>query len=114
MQFGRFHGMVLLALGALLLVVQTVVVFKLKAAPADVVAPSRQPAAAEPGRRPLHGLEYLPGVIGVVLAGAGGYALAEASRKSGQQRTEEEKREEDRSFGPEGRHVSTPTIWKER
>lgn len=114
MQFGRFHGVSLLALGALLLLVQTAVIFKEKATPTVATAPSDQPATAQPAGTPWHGLEYLSGVIGVILAGAGGYVLAQASRKSAAQQLAEERREEDRSFGRQGHHVSTPTIWKER
>jgi hypothetical protein len=53
-------------------------------------------------------------VIGIVLAAAGALVLAQASRKGKQEYLEEERRKEDRPFGPEGHHVSTPTIWKER
>ena len=98
MQFGRFHGIALLALGALLLLLQTFVSFRQKAPPGDG-APSAQQAPVSPG------WDYLPGVLGIVLAGAGAYALA---------RTEEARRHEDRSLGGRGHHVSTPTIWKER
>jgi len=113
MQFGRFHGIALLMLGVLLLAVQTVVIFR---APADTKAPSQQPATApaQPAETPFHGAQYFTGVIGTVLAGAGALVLAQASRKGKQEYLEEERREEDRSFGPEGHHVSTPTIWKER
>jgi hypothetical protein len=113
-QFGRFHGIALLALGALLLVVQMVVIFNEKAPPTETTASSQQPPATQPSRAPLPGLEYLSGVLGVVLAGAGAYVLAQASRKGAQKSLEEERQEEDRSFGRRGHHVSTPTIWKER
>ena len=111
MQFGRFHGIALLTLGVLLLAVQTVVIFR---EPTKATAPSEQPAQAQPTEAPFHGLEYLSGVIGIVLTGAGALVLAQASRKGRQEYLEEERREEDRSFGPEGHHVSTPRIWKER
>jgi len=113
MQFGRFHGIALLMLGVLLLAVQTVVIFR---APADTKATSQQPATApaQPAETPFHGAEYLSGVIGIVLAAAGALVLAQASRKAKQEYPEEQRREEDRSFSPEGHHVSTPTIWKER
>jgi tetrahydromethanopterin S-methyltransferase subunit D len=114
MQFGRFHGIALLTLGALLLIVQMVVIFNEKAPSTGTTASSQQPPATEPGRRPLPGLSYLSGVIGVVLAGAGATVLAQASRRGAQKRLEEERQEEDRSSGPRGHHVSTPTIWKER
>jgi hypothetical protein len=56
----------------------------------------------------------LSGVLGIVLAGAGAYVLAQASHKGSQKRLEEERQEEDRSLGRQGHHVSTPTIWKDR
>lgn len=114
MQFGRFHGIALLALGALLLVVQMVVIFDGKAPPTETTASSEQPPATEPSRAPLPGFEYLSGVLGVVISGAGAYVLAQASRKGAQKRLEEERQDEERSFGPRGHHVSTPTIWKQR
>jgi hypothetical protein len=113
MQFGRFHGIALLALGTLLLLVQTVMVFKQKSPAAETTA-SSQPATAQPNGRSLPALDYLSGVLGVVLAGAGAYVLAQASHKGAQKRLEEERREEDRSLGRQGHHVSTPTIWKDR
>lgn len=114
MQFGRFHGIGLLVLGALLLFVQTMLIFREKAPPTETTAPSDQPSAGRPAVAPLHGLEYLSGVVGIVLVAAGGYVFAQASRKTVAQELEEERREEDRSFGKRGHHVSTPTIWKER
>jgi hypothetical protein len=113
MQFGRFHGMALLALGALLLVVQTVVIFRATAPPREAASAQRAPVTP-PGRAALPAWDYLSGVLGIVLAGAGAYALARASHKGELARREEERREEDRSFGRQGHHVSTPTIWKER
>jgi len=113
MQFGRFHGIALLALGAILLFVQVFVTFNEKSPPTEPTPSSQRPAEAQP-RSTLPGLEYLSGVLGIVLAGAGGYVLAQASHKGAQKRLEEEHREEDRSFGRQGHHVSTPTIWKER
>ena len=107
MQFGRFHGIALLALGALLLLLQTFVSFRQKAPPGDG-APSAQQAPVSPG------WDYLPGVLGIVLAGAGAYALARVSHRGELARTEEARRHEDRSLGGRGHHVSTPTIWKER
>jgi hypothetical protein len=114
MQFGRFHGIALLALGTLLLLVQTVVIFKEKSPAAETTASSQQPQAAEPSGRSLPALDYLSGVLGIVLASAGAYVLAQGSRKGAQKRLAEERSEEDRSFGRPGHHVSTPTIWKDR
>src|SRR5690349_14413331 len=111
MQFGRFHGIALLALGALLLFVQVFVTFNEKSPPTEPTATSQQ-LEAQP--RTLPGVEYLSGVLGIVFAGAGAYVLAPASYKGAQKRLEEERRAEDRSFGGQGHHVSTPTIWKER
>jgi len=70
MQFARFHGIALLALGGLLLLVQTVVIFNEKALSTEVTAPSQQPAAASPSGT-LPGLEYLSGMVGIVFVGVG-------------------------------------------
>jgi len=40
--------------------------------------------------------------------------LAQVSHQGTRKRLEEERQQEDRSFGRQGRHVSTPTIWKDR
>jgi len=114
MQFGRFHGIALLALGTVLLLVQIVVIFNDEAPPRETTPSSQPPAAAEPSRAPLPGVEYLSGALGILLAGAGAYVLGQASRKGALKRMEEERQEEDRSSGRQGQHVSTPTIWKER
>ena len=111
MQFGRFHGIALLALGALLLFVQTLVIFRQTAPPAEIAPAAQQAPAKPPGRA---GWDYVPGVLGFVLAGAGALALARTSHRGESARLEEERRQEDRSFGGEGHHVSSPTIWKER
>ena len=113
MQFGRFHAVALLGLGGLLVLVETVVIFKEKAPPTEVAAPAPGPRVAQPGGT-FPGLEYLSGVLGIVFLSAGAYALAQASRKGSEERREEAEREEDRSFGRPGHHVSTPTIWKQR
>ena len=112
MQFGRFHGIALLALGGLLLFVQTVVIFKQTAPPRE--APSSAQQAPVTPRAALPAWDYLSGVFGIVLASAGAYALARASHQGELERREEERQQEDRSFGRQGHHVSTPTIWKER
>jgi hypothetical protein len=114
MQFGRFHGIALLALGAVLLLVQAVVIFHDKVSPRDTTPPSEPRAAAGASRAPLAGVEYLSGALGILLAGAGAYVLGQASQKGALKRVEEERQQEDRSSGRQGHHVSTPTIWKER
>jgi len=114
MQFARFHGIALLALGALLLFVQTVVIFRETAPPGETASSAQQAPVTPPGRAALPAWEYLSGVLGIVLASIGAYALARAGHKGELQRREEERRQEDRSFGRQGHHVSTPTIWKER
>ena len=113
MQFGKFHGIALLALGAILLFVQVFVTFNEKSPATETTASAPQPAKAQP-RGTLPGLEYLSGMLGILLAGTGAYVLAQAGRKGAQKRIEEEHREEDLSVGRQGHHVSTPTIWKER
>ena len=114
MQFERFHGIALLALGALLLFVQTVVIFKQTAPPGEAPSSARQAPVTLPGRAALPAWDYLSGLLGIVLASAGAYALARASHQGELERREEERRQEDRSFGRQGHHVSTPTIWKDR
>jgi len=114
MQFARFHGIALLALGALLLFVQSVVIFKETAPPGEAASSAQQAPVTPPGRAALPAWDYLSGVLGIVLASAGAYALARASHKGELERMEEERRQEDPSFGREGHQVSTPTIWKER
>jgi hypothetical protein len=61
MQFGRFHGIALLALGAILLLVQVFVTFNEKALPQKRRASSPKPAEGRP-RGTLPGLEYCPGM----------------------------------------------------
>jgi hypothetical protein len=114
MQFGRFHGIALLALGALLLLVQIVVIFRATAPPGEAAPSAQQARVTPPGRAALPAWDYLSGVLGIVLAGGGAFVLARASHKGDLERREEERRQEDRSFGRQGHHVSTPTIWKER
>src|SRR5215831_20653417 len=114
MQFGRFHGIALLALGALLLLVQTVMIFKEAAPPGTAASSAQQAPVTPPGRAALPAWDYLSGVLGIVLASTGAYVLARASHKGELERVEEERRHEDGSFGRQGHHVSTPTIWKER
>src|SRR5262250_700849 len=104
--------MALLALGALLLFVQTVVIFKETAPPGEAASSAQQAPVTPPGAA-LPAWEYLSGVLGIVLASAGAYALVRASHKGELERMEEERRQEDPSFGREGHQVSTPTIWKE-
>jgi hypothetical protein len=109
MQFGRFHGIALLTLGAILLFVQAVVIFEDRSASAAKAAALQQRAEtdAQPTEGQLSGLAFLPGIIGIILAGAGCYALVEVRRRGAP-----DAGLEDRSSGP-GAHISTPTIWKE-
>jgi len=74
----------------------------------------RYVVVAMPGRAALPAWDYLSGALGIVLASAGAYVLARASYKGEFERRAEERRQEDRSAGRQGHHVSTPTIWKER
>ncbi|HET8965496.1 MAG TPA: hypothetical protein VFN20_04735 [Candidatus Acidoferrum sp.] len=110
MQFGRFHGIALLALGAILLFIQVVVSFEDRSASSAKAAASQQRAETDgqPADGRLRELSFLPGIIGIALAGAGWFVLVRAQRKGIPGSAME-----DRSSGP-GAHVSTPTIWKER
>jgi len=75
MRFGRFHGIALLGLGVLLLLAQAHVVFWGHSNEA-----AQPPEQTEQSDRPLNregrAFEYLPGVLGVVLVGLGGYTFA--------------------------------------
>jgi len=75
MRFGRFHGIALLVLGVLLLFAQAYVVLWGHSNEA-----ARSPEQTEQSERPLdregRAFEYLPGVLGVMLVGLGGYLFA--------------------------------------
>ena len=109
MQFGRFHGIALLALGAILLFVQVAVSFEDRSASsAKAASLQRAETDGQPADGRLRELRFLPGIIGIALAGAGWFVLVRAQRKG-----IPDSAMEDRSSGP-GAHVSTPAIWKER
>ena len=110
MQFGRFHGIALLTLGAILLFVQAVVSFEDRSASAAKAGALQQRAETDgqPAAGRFRELAFLPGIIGIVLAGAGWYALVQVRRRG-----VPDAGLEDRSSSP-GAHISTPTIWKER
>jgi hypothetical protein len=109
MQFGRFHGIALLALGAILLFVQVAVSFEDRSASsAKAASQQRAETDGQPADGRLRDLRFLPGIIGIALAGAGWFVLVRAQRKG-----IPDSAMEDRSSGP-GAHVSTPAIWKER
>jgi len=109
MQFGRFHGIALLALGAILLFVQAMVSFTDRSASAAKAAASQQRAETE-GRPPegrLRGLVFLPGIIGLALAGSGIYALVQVQRRLLRGEMPEEN-------APSTEYGSSPRVWKER
>jgi len=108
MQFGRFHAIALLALGAILLFVQAVVSFEDRSASAAKAAASQQRAETEgrpDGRLP--GLVFLPGIIGLALAGSGIYALVQLQRRVLRGEMPEEN-------APSTEYGSSPRVWKER
>jgi hypothetical protein len=109
MQFGRFHGIALLALGAILLLVQAVVSFEERSAAAAKAAASQQRAETEgkPADGPLRGLVFLPGIIGLALAGSGIYALVLLQRRLLRGEMPEEN-------SPSTEYGSSPRVWKER
>lgn len=85
MQFGRFHGIALLTLGVLLLFAQAYVVFWGHGSEAK---PQREADQAQrPANRPENAFEYLPGALGVVLVGLGGYTFARRPGASGDAHT---------------------------
>lgn len=74
MQFGRFHAIALLALGVLLLCAQAYVVFSGHGSEPKA-RPEQPEQSQQPASRPENAFEYLPGALGVVLVGLGGYTF---------------------------------------
>jgi hypothetical protein len=109
MQFGRFHAIALLALGTVLLLVQAVVSFEDRSASVAKAAASQQRAETEgrPADGRLRGLVFLPGIIGLVLAGSGIYALVQVQRRvlRGEMPAED---------APSAEYGSSPRVWKQR
>jgi hypothetical protein len=109
MQFGRFHAIALLALGAILLFVQAVVSFADRTASTAKAAASQQRAETE-GRSAdgrLRGLVFLPGIMGLALAGSGIYGLVQVQRRVLRGEMPEEN-------APSTEYGSSPRVWKER
>ena len=81
MQFGKFHGIALLTLGALLLLVQVYVIFAGRAN-VEPLNPSDRITQTEPGTAAtLHLIDYLPGAMGVGLLALGGFVLVLGQKK---------------------------------
>ncbi len=83
MQFGRFHGVILLLLGGLLLFVQVILTLEGLDRSATQPRPTDQSAQAESknGYAPLHRVEYVPGIVGVGLAALGTILLVKRQKE---------------------------------
>jgi hypothetical protein len=96
MQFGKFHGIALLALGILLLFVQAYVIFEGRT---DLgrVNPPDQATQTEPGAATTsNAIDYLPGAMGIGLVALGGFVLMLGQR----QRPEQVERREEHNVHP--------------
>jgi len=81
MQFGRFHSMVLIALGALLLTLQAYMIF---ASGANTPRPRPDETSTTESKAPVstgHMFIYLPGVVGLAMVGLGAYGVAQRQRE---------------------------------
>jgi hypothetical protein len=101
MQFGKFHGCVLLALGALLLLLQTFVILDSRTASSTKTLASERRAESEsrPAIAQLRVLEYLPGAVGIAVVAIGAAVLVQLQRKSLQQDQAEREAKGYRSSG---------------
>lgn len=83
MQFERFHGVLLVLLGGLLLLVQGFLTFQGLDRSATRPQPTDQSAQVESrsGYRPLHPVEYIPGLAGAGLVVLGTMILARRQKE---------------------------------
>lgn len=83
MQFGRLHAVLLVLLGGLLLLVQVFFTFQGLDRSASQPQPTDQTAKAESRRdyKPLHAVEYIPGVAGAGLVVLGTLALVRRQKE---------------------------------
>lgn len=81
MQFGRFHGIALLTLGLLLLVVQTYVFFGREVSQGAAPAIQGNPEQTAPDNLNPRMFEYVPGIAGLVFAGAGVFVIVQRQRQ---------------------------------
>jgi heme exporter protein D len=95
MRFGKFHGWVLLAFGALLLLLQTFVILESRSVSSTKTLASERRAETEsrPAVARLQALEYLPGAVGIVAAAIGATVLVQQQRRILQQESEKEARD---------------------
>lgn len=81
MQFARFHSILLIAFGALLLMLQSYMIFAGRAVAQrprpDETSTTESKAPASTG----HALIYLPGVVGMAMVGLGAYGLVQRQRE---------------------------------
>lgn len=89
MQFGRFHGIALLALGGLMLLVQIFVIFSGSSKETRPLPEQTSTSEGKPVEQKPRTIDYLPGVLGVVLVGLGGYTLV-LRQKNATDRAEEQ------------------------
>ena len=83
MQFGRFHALAFLTFGGLLLFVQALILFEGRSATATRTSASEHRAQTEarPAVAQLGMLEYLPGLVGIVVTAIGATVLVQVQRQ---------------------------------
>ena len=81
MQFGRFHAIVLIAFGALLLMLQS---YMFIASRSNTPRPKPDETSSTESKAPVatgHSLIYLPGIVGLAMVGLGAYGIAQRQRE---------------------------------
>jgi len=81
MQFGRFHSIALISFGALLLLLQTYMIF---ASRAVAQRPMPDETSTTDSKAPVssaHLFIYLPGAVGLAMVGLGAYGVVQRQRE---------------------------------
>jgi hypothetical protein len=83
MQFGRFHALAFLTFGGLLLLLQGLILFEGRSATVTKTTASehRAETTARPAVAQLGILEYMPGVIGIIVVAVGATILVTVQRQ---------------------------------
>lgn len=83
MQFGRFHALAFLTFGGLLLLLQALILFEGRSATATRTSASehRAETAARPAVPQLGALEYMPGVVGILVVAVGATILVHVQKQ---------------------------------
>ena len=84
MQFAKVQGSALAALGLLLLLLQGFLFF-------SSMRPAGSPAEISPAPQAEHKAKYLPGIIGLVALGFGGYLVVQQRKRGGNEDVQPEK-----------------------